>query len=385
MIGTELLIGQIVDTNAAFMGKTLAENGINLYQKTTVGDNARRITRALSNALDRADVVLTSGGLGPTEDDITRECIAELLDRPLEFRQDLFEQLAARFARMGRTMSENNKKQAYAPRGAVGIRNEHGTAPGLIIEDARGVIICMPGVPLELHAMLTDSVVAYLRKKSNVAGLLHWRVLHVCGLGESNVDNAIGDLIAGLQNPTVGVLASPRSVRIRIAARAGSIEEANKLIDPVDQEVRRRLPGLIMGADDAVLEGVVDKLLVGRGWTLAVAETLTGGMICQRLVSAQAASFKGGTVLPPGSGAHLSLDEMALDEAERVRQAYAADCGLAVMTDLAARSTFMALATPEAGRTWQTGYADTEEILQSRAATLALEYVRRYLAGVEAS
>ena len=307
MIGTELLLGQIVDTNATFMGQVLAENGINLYQKTTVGDNRERINRALETALARADVVLTSGGLGPTEDDITRECIAEVFGRPLELRPELVEELEARFRRIGRRPTGNNLKQAYAPEGAVALENPNGTAPGLMVEDARGIVIAMPGVPRELKPMLKDHVLPFLRKRFNLSGLVHYRVLKVCGVGESAIDTAIGPLIRDSANPTVGLLASPESVRIRIAARADTKAEAETLIDAMAAKVHVALPGLVMGVDDETLEGAVAAQLRARGWRLALAETHTAGMMAQRMSTADAASFAGGLVLPaaacPGSGA----------------------------------------------------------------------------------
>lgn len=374
MIGTELLLGQIVDTNAAFMGQVLAEHGINLYQKTTVGDNAQRIRAALSTALDRSDVVLTSGGLGPTEDDITRECVAELLDRPLEFRQELYDELAARFAQFRAKMTANNRKQAMAPRGAITIDNPRGTAPGLIVESDRGTIICMPGVPRELRAMLTDRVIPYLREKFGLSGVLHSRVLKVCGLGESRVDTAIGDLIVSQQNPTVAVLASPEAVRIRITARAATVEEADALIDVLDARVRSRLPGLIMGVDDATIEGVVDALLVERGWTLAVAETHTGGMVAQRLTASEARRFAGGQVFPPNGTARD-----VLDMAREIRIKCAADCGLGIGSDAGGQNAVAALVTPDGSAQWTLGAPRSDERTQVRTAVGALERVRRYL------
>ncbi|HOZ49013.1 MAG TPA: CinA family nicotinamide mononucleotide deamidase-related protein [Candidatus Hydrogenedentes bacterium] len=376
MIGTELLLGQIVDSNAAFMGKVLAENGIPLYQKTTVGDNQRRIVAALDAALSRCDVVLTSGGLGPTEDDITRECVAELLGRPLEFRQELLDQLVSRFAHFRVSITENNKKQAMAPRGAVAIENLNGTAPGLIVDDARGVVICMPGVPRELKPMLTDQVIPYLRERFGLRGLLHSRVLKVCGVGESRVDAAMGDLIVNQQNPTVGVLASPDAVRIRITAFADSVEAANALIDPVDAEVRKRLPGLVMGVNDATLEGTVDALLVERGWTLAVAECHTGGMIAQRLTAANAAAFVGGRVL--ARAANVDAREMA----DAARAETGATSGLAVGLAGDGGSSRIVFVTPDGTQEWTFGIAQTAELDQIRVTVAALERVRRYLAVV---
>lgn len=379
MIGTELLIGQINDTNATFIARTLADNGINLYLKTTVGDNLARMREALDLALGRADVVLTSGGLGPTEDDLTRECIAELLDRPLEFRQDLYEQLEARFARFRRPMTENNKKQAYAPEGAIAIENPNGTAPGLIVEDRRGIIISMPGVPHELYAMMTDSVIPYLRRKFDISGLLRARILKVCGVGESRVDQLIGDLIRDQRNPTVGVLASPEWVRIRVMAKAESVEEAYALIEPVEAEIRRRLPGLIMGVDDDTLESVVDGLLRERGWTVAVAETSTGGMIAQRLTAARAASFIGGVVYPQDHVKDAEQPEACEALAAQVRTQFDADCGLAVVSSTMAKTCRAAFVTPQDIKSWEFAFWEPDHLSQTRTSVGALESVRRAL------
>ncbi|MCP4645612.1 MAG: CinA family nicotinamide mononucleotide deamidase-related protein [bacterium] len=384
MIGTELLLGQIVDTNAAFMGKTLAEHGINLFQKTTVGDNRERILRVLDTALDRADVVLTSGGLGPTEDDITRDCIAELTGRPLEFRDDLFEELAARFASFKRPMTENNKRQAYAPKGATSIPNPNGTAPGLIVEDDRGIIMAMPGVPIELYAMLTDSVIPFLRNKFGLDGLLHYRVLKVCGLGESSVDNAIGEVINAYDNPKIGLLASPDAVRIRISARANDLDEANALIDEAEAKVRERLPGLIMGVDDDTLEGVVERLLDERGWTLALAESYTGGMMAQRLTAAGGACFMGGYVI---SLQHVIGSDLAVTAQEwacRTRDQHGASAGLSLFADIEKGQAVAALVTPEGDRTWEFGFTGLSERIQVRGTVTCLERVRRFLTGTEA-
>lgn len=383
MIGTELLLGQIVDTNAAYMAETLAENGINLYRKTTVGDNPDRIREALDAALRHSDAVLTSGGLGPTEDDITRECVAELLGRPLEYRHDLFDDLKARFARFRFTMSENNKKQAYAPRGATAIDNPNGTAPGLIVEDSRGAIICMPGVPRELKAMLADSVIPYLRGKFQIAGLIHSRVLTVCGLGESRVDAAIGDLVLSESNPTVGMLASRDGVRVRITARAGTIGEADALIDRLDAAVRERLPGSVLAPGHANAQQAVDALLRARGWTLAVADASTGGCLSQRLTAAGAGSFAGALVLraPDASGGIGQDDAAALDIGQRARVYFSADSGLGVIADDQGERTLAALVTPGDTVHWELGYWGAGALAQVRTSVMVLDKVRRHMDG----
>jgi nicotinamide-nucleotide amidase len=360
----------------------LAEHGINLYQKTTVGDNPERIRGALADALSRSDVVITSGGLGPTEDDITRESIAELLDRPLEFRDDLYADLVACFQRFRFTMSENNKKQAMAPRGAIGIENPHGTAPGLIVEDPRGTIICMPGVPSELKPMLLEKVIPYLRERFDIRGVIHYRVLKVCALGESRVDQAIGDLMRTLSNPTIGVLAYLDSVKIRIAAKADSIAEAERMIDEVDVQVRDRLPGLIMGINDDTIEEVCDRLLLERGWTLSVVETFTGGMLARRLTAAGAKAFAGGCVLSisevPEGDEHL-LQGWLLDKIKKNMLDYPSNCGVGLAALGEGRRGFAVFVSPEGECFWELNYWEATERAQIRASVVALEYMRRFM------
>lgn len=249
MIGTELLLGQIQDTNATYMAHALAASGINLYWKTTVGDNAGRIKEALNLGLSRSQAVLCSGGLGPTVDDITRECVAEVMGMPLEYHDDLFQVIVERFRHRNRPLPENNKLQAMLPRGAAPISNPNGTAPGLIADSNKGLIICMPGVPHELKPMLDGVVIPYICWRFDIRRTIHYRVLKVYGLGESRVDEAIGDIINTSSNPTIGLLASRDAVRVRITACAATREDADALIDPVDTLVRQRLEGLASGMD----------------------------------------------------------------------------------------------------------------------------------------
>ncbi len=378
MIGTELLLGQIRDTNAAFLGQVLAANGIGLYQKVTVGDNPERIKTALDTALKRCDVVLCSGGLGPTEDDITRECIAELLGLPMEYQEPLFEHIRQRFAQRNLTLTENNKKQAMVPRGAQPIPNPNGTAPGLIVDSPRGIIICMPGVPHELEPMMTEQVIPFLRQRFGMAGVVHYRVLKVYGIGESRVDSMIGDLIQAGENPTIGLLASPDMVRIRIAAKADSVEAAEALIAPVEQRIRERIPEGIPEAGDAPLETLVDQLFQARNWTFSTAETVTGGLIAQRLTAAQATAFKGGRVWT-GVEAGEEAENKALDMAEKIMVECKTSCGLAMVPDYNGQRIILAMATPDARQIWELGYYGAGARNQLRAAMASLEHVRRFL------
>ena len=381
MIGTELLLGQIEDTNATFMARTLADAGIDLYQKSTVGDNTERIVNALQAALSRSDVVLCSGGLGPTEDDITRECVAQVLDRPLEYHEQIFAHIEEMFARYRLRITENNKRQAMVPRGAIVVENPNGTAPGLIVDDPKGIVVCMPGVPRELYPMMTDRVIPWLRDRFNLDQVLHYRVLKICGLGESHIDHAIGDLILNSKNPTVGVLANPAAVRVRIAAKAKSRADADALIDPVDQEIRRRLPNMIMGVDDDTVESVVNGLLAERDWTFAVVETASGGAIAQRMISAGATQFAGARVLRMESLDLEDTSKTARRLAHSVRDEFSTSCGMAVISDPSAAATIVSFVHPAGAEEWVVGRAGTSDIAQARIATVSLEFVRRFLVG----
>ena len=376
MIGTELLLGQIQDTNASYLARTLALNGINVYQKTTVGDNGQRICAALESALDRADVVLCSGGLGPTEDDITRECVAEVFGRALEYHESLFENIRLRFARFGRSIPENNKKQAMLPAGARAIENPHGTAPGVLLEDVRGTVVCMPGVPSELQGMLEGHVLPYLRGRFGVNGVLAHRVLKVCGMGESRVDSLIRDIIADQANPTVGLLASPGVVRIRITARAESPALAAAAIAPVEGRIRERLDDMVMGVDDETLESVVGRLLAERGWTLGVGEVHTGGQIAQGLVSAEVGAFAGGRVEP---GRRFAESRDALDWAREILLNYQSSCAIAVAPDRAGECGWAGVITPGSRTVREIPYAGVHGLDPLRATVMVLDYFRRIL------
>lgn len=375
MIGTELLLGQIVDTNASYLGQTLADHGINLYQKTTVGDNLQRICRCMDDALDRADVILTSGGLGPTEDDLTREAIAEVLNRPLEIQPELLDRLETIFSFIGRSMSENNKKQALLPQGGVAIDNPNGTAPGILVDDPRGVIIAMPGVPHELKPMMEDHVLPFIKQKFGFEAVLKSRVLKICGMGESKVDEAIGDIIRDQANPTVGVLASPDVVRIRISARAGDEQSANAIIGPVEEKIQERLPGRIFGADDDTIENVLDAILADRDLTIGIGESASGGFVIQRLSWAGCKHFLGGFVAPPS--ADLTAETLAREACLRT----GASCGLGIGADPESGNTHVAFVHPDGLEEWELRWPIADKRYQTRVGITAIDMVRRYLIG----
>ena len=283
-IGSELLHGQIIDTNASYIARTLNSVGFNIAFHTTVGDISTQIKDVLFQAKDRTDLVITTGGIGPTEDDLTREVIADLVGVPLLFKKELMDQIESIFKRVGYSMPENNRKQAFIPDGAIPIPNEVGTAPGFIIEKGSKVIIALPGVPKELKYLLHKKVVPYLKKRFQLdQDLISSKTLKVTGIGESKVDTQIKDLIKENSNPTIGILASPGDISITITAWAKSEREAEALIRPIEQEMRSRLGITIYGINDDTLNGVVTNLLNQRGETLSILETFSGGELTGRL------------------------------------------------------------------------------------------------------
>ncbi len=266
-IGTELLLGEIQDTNTAYLARHLRDDGINLYRATIIGDNYQRIGNAIREACGRAEIVITTGGLGPTVDDPTRQAAAYAFDNELEFRPELWEQILERYQRYNRTPTENNKRQALLPTNAVAIENPVGTAPAFKIDTGQNVIICLPGVPREMETIFQDAVRPLLKERFEIQEVIKAHVLHAAGVGESQVDEWIGDLET-MSNPTVGLLAHPGQVDIRITARARSLGEADSMLQKVASEVKARVGQSIFGTDETTLEGVLRDLLAIRQMNL---------------------------------------------------------------------------------------------------------------------
>lgn len=283
-IGTELLLGEIVDTNAQSLARALRGIGMDLFRMSTVGDNPRRIAEAIQQALSRADIVLMTGGLGPTVDDPTREAVALAMGVDLEFHPELWEQVQARFRRYNRQPTENNKRQAMLPTGATAIENPVGTAPAFLYERGGKVVIALPGVPREMDHLLQHQVLPYLMTHYHPGVVILSHTLHTAGIGESQIDDLIGDL-EGMENPTVGLAAHSGQVDIRITAKASSPESAEALIQPVSQQLHERLGDWIYGMDDESLEGVAMRRLAEKGWKLAVVEAGTQAALIRRLSS----------------------------------------------------------------------------------------------------
>lgn len=290
-VGTELLMGQIANTDAQYLSRRLSELGVTLYRHTTVGDNPQRVKQALKEALGRADMVITTGGLGPTEDDLTKEMVGEYFGLPMELDEGSLEAVRARMQRLGREMTPNNRKQAYFPRGAHIMPNACGTAPGCIVEKGEKAVAVLPGPPRELKDMFEKQLAPYLARRSGAH--IQSRFLRIFGVGESKVETQLLDLFHS-DNPTLALYCGAGEVAARISARVPAGEDAAPLIQPVEREIRRRLGQAVYAAYEAgqeqSLASATLEMLVARGQSIAFAESCTGGMLASCVIDCPGAS-----------------------------------------------------------------------------------------------
>lgn len=299
-VGTEILLGNIVNTNAAFLSEECAKIGLSVYYQTVVGDNPERLREVIELAKSRADVIILGGGLGPTEDDLTKETAAEVFDRKLYLDEHSKKMIEDYFDRLGRdksSVTKNNWKQAMVPEGAIVIDNDNGTAPGIILEAEEKIVIMLPGPPNELHPMWKNSIAPYLKTKQ--PEILESVTVKICGKGESAVETEILDLIDRQTNPTIATYAKTGEVHIRLTAKAENREAARVLIGPVYEEIQSRFGNLIYTIDgDITLEEAVVRILKEKQMTVTTAESCTGGLLSGRLVNVPGASdvFKQGYI-----------------------------------------------------------------------------------------
>jgi competence/damage-inducible protein CinA-like protein len=341
-IGTEILLGEIVDTNTRYLAHKLRQHGIDLYRQTTVGDNVDRISQAIQNSLSSADIIITTGGLGPTVDDPTRQAVALAVGVEIEFREELWQQIKDRYRRFGRIPTENNKRQAFIPQGAIPIENPVGTAPAFIFEKNDSSIIALPGVPREMEYLIEHTIIPYLINRLDLHSVIKARIIHTAGVGESQIDELIGDLEL-FSNPTVGLAAHSGQVDVRITAKAETEEIADALIRTVEQEIHQRLGDWIYGADQERLEQVALHHLASIGWELAVVEAGLKGEFIKRLASARG-PFIGGEVLTR----RLSDDDL-FDFIQLYQEKRAVDIvvGLTITPDSEQQEIYLAMITPE--------------------------------------
>jgi nicotinamide-nucleotide amidase len=378
-VGSELLLGDIVDTNTQYLARRLSGLGIDLFFSTSVGDNLPRLVECLQRALSRSDLVLTSGGLGPTDDDLTREGIAALLGERLEVDESLAEHLRRCFALRGFEMTTNNLKQASLIPSARSIPNSRGTAPGWWVEKDGKVIVAMPGPPGELHNMWQTQVEPRL---TGVGAAIRSRTLKAFNISESRVDELLKP-VTPAANPTVAVYAKQDGIHIRITAKAENLGAAEKAISPVEAEVRRLLGDSIWGADDDTQESVALAMVASRGLSLAVCETITRGQLCAMLASAPGgdASFFGGLVLSYDDGDTRSATELATLARER----FAADIAVGVAgrpkpgTDSPMDEVSVSVLMPGGAPVIEAVFRSRRQLVRTLGAYYALHELRRLL------
>lgn len=280
-VGTELLMGQITNTNAQYISNRLPDVGVGVYYHSVVGDNPKRLKECLNIALDRSDVVITTGGLGPTKDDITKETICEVLNLKLVLHEESLNIMKAFFERLNRTMTENNVKQAYLPEGSKIIKNSNGTAPGCIVETGEKVVIMLPGPPSEMKPMFEETVIPYFRERSNYR--LESKFIRIFGIGESAMEHRLIDLIENQSNPTIAPYAKEGEVTLRVTARYENKGGNEDIITPVIDEIRHRLGNTVYSIENKNLEEVAAELLIKNNITISIAESCTGGLVSSRL------------------------------------------------------------------------------------------------------
>ena len=395
MIGTELLLGEIVDTNANRLALALRDIGLDLYYKTTVGDNLARMTEVLDQALDRSDVIITSGGIGPTVDDVTRQAVADATGRKLVYSTELEAEIAARFSRFGRPMADNNKRQAYIPEGATPLTNPVGTAPCYLSEDVngRGCIISLPGVPRELDHMMENTVIPLLIERMGGIKITRVRVLRTCAVGESNIDRGIGDLMTE-GNPTVGLAAHIGQTDVRITAKADTEEEADTLVAGMEEKLRERLGVAVYGVGKVTVAEVVGDLMQGKSLRLGVVDTLTGGQLARDLIESGYSDLVTTDLAPTDlteALKNLAADTNSPPDVEEVRSLAISlarhvtppdGIGLAMIGPFEDFSTFIALNGPGKVLLFQRSrnYQDSDHI-RRWLVVQAFDWIRRTLLG----
>ncbi|HHY89628.1 MAG TPA: CinA family nicotinamide mononucleotide deamidase-related protein [Chloroflexi bacterium] len=363
-IGTELLLGEIQDTNTRYLARQLRDAGIDLYRTTIIGDNEHRIAQAIQEAMHRSDIILTTGGLGPTVDDPTRQAVARAVGVEVEYRPELWDQIQERFSRYGRRATENNRRQAYIPAGAAAIENPVGTAPGFIVDTSLNVIISLPGVPREMEYLFQSPVLPYLKERFQLQSIIQAYVIHTAGVGESQVDEWVSDLETNA-NPTVGLLAHPGQVDIRVTAKGSSREETEQMISAVVAEILERVGDAYFGANDETLESVVLPVLQKQPWALV--ESGFDGILIQLLKPTYSAAQEDGS------------SDQTLRAARELREFYQAELALSAHLERTGRQHRLTLALVTLERTYEAErtYGGPPENSILWAANTTMDFIRR--------
>ena len=399
-VGTELLLGQIVNSNASFIGAALADHGLDAHYQQVVGDNLGRVANSIGTAIDRADAVVITGGIGPTRDDLTREALCETTGRKMAFSEDYAEHLREWWRQRGREMPESNLKQAEYPEGAELIPNPKGTAPGIILDHDGTLIFCIPGVPEEMEHLLTQEVLPRIVARSEGPSVVASRLLRTWGQSESMIGELLDDLYQGSTNPSVAFLASGGEIKIRITAKADSHRSALALIEPVEAEIMKRVESWYFGSDGDTVQKVIFGLLEERGWTISTAESMTSGLVAAALTLEPGASkyVKGGLVayheelkaklLGVSDITHVVDEETAIEMAHGAQRLLGSDVSVAVTgsagpdaLEKAPGTVIIAVATPEDVRARQLRMPGDRERVRVYGTTSALHLARLAISG----
>jgi len=397
-IGDELLSGDVTDLNLSTIAKAIGETGFDIKKQVTIGDNLAGIANSITNLCGESDVLITTGGLGPTSDDLTREAVSFAFGRPLVFREELAKLIEDFFGSLGRNMSPENLKQAYIPEEAKVIPPAGGTAPGFIIEHEGTMIACLPGVPREMKSMLINNVIPEIKKRHVCSSFKITREILTFGAGESDIANMLKTLACN-QEVSYGFLAWEGIIKVKISAEARSKEEAQRILDLEEMKVREALGPLVFGVDGESMEEVVSKLLLKRDKTISVAESCTAGMVSSRIanVSGSSSYFKGGVVTYSIDSKRSILGisreilsrgvvskEVAEAMATSVKKIFDSDIGLGItgvagpksIENKAPGTICIGLATPEEVFSWEIRFPGDRNFVRRIASTAALNAIR---------
>ncbi len=402
--GTELLLGQIVNTNAPYLARKLNELGYDAVYQTTVGDNRKRMASVLSIALERSDIVITSGGLGPTQGDITKEVSAELLGLELLLHDETVEHIRSFFERRQLTMTQNNLRQAMMHEGAVVVRNYRGTAPGVIIEHDGKTIIHLPGPPMELEYMFEQAILPYLANRFGGQGVIISKVLRTFGLGESALEEQIREFILAQKNPTIALLARSGEIHVRLTAKSYTEVAARALIDELESKIRERIDKYVFGIDEQSLEQVVGEKLRDKNMTVALAESCTGGAVSARLTDVPGSSdYLIGSVVAYHNRIKADIvgvaaetlkkfgavsPETALAMANGIQSRLRSDIGVGVTGiagpgggtgDKPVGLIYIAVSGPTGSMVEEERFTGQRTAIKTRTANATLDLIRRYL------
>lgn len=403
-VGSELLLGQITNTNAKFMSAQLADIGVDVHYQTVVGDNPARLQETIRLAEDRADLIIFSGGLGPTKDDLTKETIARHVGVELESNKQALQSIEAYFERTGRPMTENNKKQALVLRDSVVLENRFGMAPGMAITANEKTYMLLPGPPHEMEPMFRDEAIPYLQRLSGSHEVIVSTVVKFFGIGEAELEYKVQDLLEAQTNPTIAPLASKDAVTLRITAKAQTVEAAHRLIGPVLSELHNQVGEFIYGTDDDTLSSKAASLLIGAGLTISAAESLTAGLFTALLAEEPgiSASLKGGMTVydVQAKTKQLGVDSQLIERygtvsaecaealAEKIRDKFQTDIGIGLTGTAGpdihdgqpAGTVWIGLSYKEKTESYKLRLSGSRNTNRLRAANFALYYLIRELA-----